>query len=815
MTNSSPTSHLSEYLDTSTEICRSPSPSQQWEIITRAINGHQLELGATWYLVSRKWLEALHDYCQKPQEYEHPGPINNQNIACLNTLLGCEDFGLVPLQPGLYPGKDYVAVPYEIWSLLKEWHGVSTKCPRPIARSVILLNEEKQVEYDPPTIQVRFPDDTIRYVCISRCTKCGDLKVRLIEQEKGSPTIVAGAGVDTQEGLGLYISEDNNTDRAVEVTDDSRIEDYPGLMSGSALLFVQTKDHFQTTMKRSWDKVVLHDSSGVSGLRNLGNTCYMNSALQCLSNCRALTMYFLEGRHLEELNRDNPIGSGGAMAIAYGNLLRELWDGPELKVTLAYPPTVDPGKFKSVLARLEPRFMGYQQHDSQELLSCLLDRLHEDINRVRVKPYVELNDSDGRLDNVVAQEAWKNHRSRNDSVIVDYFHGQFKSTVLCPSCGFESITFDPFEFLSLPLPKPIKLGIELVVASGLDFSKVQVEVDKKRDSTVSHLVAQAISQGQLAGTPSEFLVVEVFNNEVYRVFNSSSSLDGINFPNDEVVLYSTAGHRRSLWLSLKCEAFPGFDSALGDPILIDAGDVEDDCQAARDYLMQKLDIQPKSKLDLEVLFSIEPDYSLQASDNLRSGVIVRVSKQKFHEVLGKNVDDVFAEVVPQLKAPRLHEPCIPSSRRPSEVTLKDCLAAFCSEEKLSEDELWYCKKCKAHQAAFKKMDLWRLPKVLIIHLKRFSYSRMWGEKLSVPVNFPIRDFVLPSCHKPYELFAVSNHFGSLGGGHYTAFARNFHNNRWYTFDDSHVSEGDVSSLQTSTSQQAAYLLFYTQTDEAV
>ena len=58
----------------------------------------------------------------------------------------------------------------------------------------------------------------------------------------------------------------------------------------------------------------------------------------------------------------------------------------------------------------------------------------------------------GRPDAVVAEEAWKRHQMRNRSVIVDNFQGQLKSRVVCPDCNRESITFDPFMFLSVPLP---------------------------------------------------------------------------------------------------------------------------------------------------------------------------------------------------------------------------------------------------------------------------------------------------------------------------------------------------------------------------
>lgn len=82
----------------------------------------------------------------------------------------------------------------------------------------------------------------------------------------------------------------------------------------------------------------------------------------------------------------------------------------------------------------------------------MLDALHEDLNRVTEKPYSELKDSDGRADSVVAAEAWHQHHSRNQSIVIDLFYGQLKSKVTCMSCGHDSVRFDPFSLLSLPLP---------------------------------------------------------------------------------------------------------------------------------------------------------------------------------------------------------------------------------------------------------------------------------------------------------------------------------------------------------------------------
>ena len=114
-------------------------------------------------------------------------------------------------------------------------------------------------------------------------------------------------------------------------------------------------------------------------------------------------------------------------------------------------------------SRYRPHFAGFQQQDSQELLAFLLDGLHEDLNRVTDKPYVELKDSLGRSDVIVAAEAWENHILRNKSIVVDLFHGQLKSKVTCKVCSHESVRFDPFTFLSLPLPMESSIHLEVIV----------------------------------------------------------------------------------------------------------------------------------------------------------------------------------------------------------------------------------------------------------------------------------------------------------------------------------------------------------------
>merc|ERR1712027_90049 len=88
------------------------------------------------------------------------------------------------------------------------------------------------------------------------------------------------------------------------------------------------------------------------------------------------------------------------------------------------------------------------------------------------------------------------------------------------------------------------------------------------------------------------------------------------------------------------------------------------------------------------------------------------------------------------------------------------------------EDAWYCPNRKKHQQATKKFDLWALPCMLVISLKRFSYNRYWRDKLDTPVEFPTRGldmspYVINQNHGPavYDLVAVSNHYGGMGGGH--------------------------------------------------
>lgn len=188
------------------------------------------------------------------------------------------------------------------------------------------------------------------------------------------------------------------------------------------------------------------DAVGACGLVNLGNTCFMNSALQALSNTVPLRRYYSSGDFKADLSTA-PLSTKGRLANSFADLLKTMWANTH-KVQ-------SPLELKHLIAEKRSEFAGYRQHDAQELLAFLLDGLHEDVNRAPYpRPFVEDPSTEGKIDADIAAEAWSGNLRRNDSKIVDLFQFQVRSEITFPDVGDKSLKFDPMMYLSLPIPKP-------------------------------------------------------------------------------------------------------------------------------------------------------------------------------------------------------------------------------------------------------------------------------------------------------------------------------------------------------------------------
>ncbi|KAL7061776.1 hypothetical protein AAHC03_01486 [Spirometra sp. Aus1] len=481
---------------------------------------------------------------------------------------------------------------------------------------------------------------------------------------------------------------------------------------------------------------------GVVGLHNLGNTCFMNSALQCISNIPELTEFFLLDKYKADLNHVSRLGSKGVIAECFADLIKRLWSSG------SSGNAISPRDLKISIGQYAPQFVGYQQHDAQELMMFLLDFLHEDLNRVKQKPYIELKDADGRPDEEVAKEAWENYKKRNDSFIVDLFHGMLKSTVVCPDCNYTSITFDPFASLSLPLDFVATVAIIWPYSGESERISCHPYVPPRCSRENLLYYFNHVRQPQ---DGCQYVITE-FNGEDVRILEP-----------EEILNLRKEDHR-----------FMAFELPS----------LKESSVEMATHTVNGSDPDPSETLYVEILKVINAYLDKEGVDQQAKLIAGEPSCIR----------------VPQAFSARGH---IVELQQKLDLDL--CFELFTTKETLSAQNSWYCKKCKEHQRASKKFDLWSLPKVLVIHLKRFR-SLYRFNKINEFVDFPTEGLKLYDWRHEehvYDLVAVSNHMGGLGGGHYTAFAKNRYDNRWYNFDDSYTCQ--VSGTPVTAS---AYVLIY-------
>ena len=633
---------------------------------------------------------------------------------------------------------------------------------------------------------------------------------------------------------------------------------------------------------------------GVCGGHNLGNTCFMNSSIACLSNCTELTTYFLTGKYKQNINSKNKWGLGGKLANAWYDLLQVYWNSSSR--------AGNPSNVKSAVAKIDKKFAGFGQQDSNEFMTEFLSILSEDLNKADKKIYKELSEKEEKESEIeCADRFWKLHQERNDSIITDLFSGLLKSDVICNECGFHNITFDPCNTLTLAIPdsnylsskKAEKIDIELfyipkfsikrscyikihinkdtpfkdmagemnkiegfkynlknlIYIKVLD-SKLQEFIDQNKCKTLEKEFIFAFDDESKEEEKTKIIPLYMFKDEDISAFPRLLFLrENMSFGElKKLIYYFARSYFRSPFRKEEENEVSQVEKELEKYKKNDDDDEEKNkCPYDENKLWdlfgkeynEIFNNNDKNKEELEKFFNDFP-YKITIKkkfadkeefilfdgnnnlDNLKS---LQITKDEDPiNALFENKDYCLNLVLNSLSKNSIQKFNLNTYEKhfgknvgkkyKFDITLDDLLEYFCSIEHLEKGNEWKCGKCKNKTQIKKKFSLFYLPKLLIICFNRFSkggYGYGYGKNDEF-IDFPLENLDMGKyiCESgpdkefsKYDLFAVSQHYGGTGGGHYTAICKNY-DGKWYSYNDSSVSSASPGNVVSS----AAYVLFY-------
>ncbi|KAH9411243.1 ubiquitin carboxyl-terminal hydrolase [Ordospora pajunii] len=478
--------------------------------------------------------------------------------------------------------------------------------------------------------------------------------------------------------------------------------------------------------------------NAVCGLRNQGNTCFMNSGLQCLMNCWKFSEYFIHKEHELVLNTSLP--KKAMLVDAYYRLVQQMHDGKTRVIT--------PGEMKKRMGDLYIEYDYNEEQDVIEFVGKLLYSLHEGMVSMP-------GNNDG---------GWW---SCNKSIVTNLFFFDLKSTLGCLRCSKEKICIDPCMYLSLPIPLRRRSDVLLFYES-VDRRPVSIRVNEKleveemkammrKDYGVRGMIicvvydrkggAEEVKDGILKDIGRKLFCYEYFEEKIGSYF----------------------------WISLKSRGML-MEKALGIGLLGHGKLADESCtyRAVCDALLHVVDRENKWMLDDRAVSSyLKLEYASNADGGLLGIPIVTVISKSYR---GSRVFDGPCSI-----------PCIITDRRDGLTTIEDCLDVFLEKEEFGCLELLECEGCGGKQRFSKKIDFGSHPVYLIIQLKRFEYVNGAIMKISTPVAYSTEEMVVGGMR--YKTIGVCNHDSeySTATGHYVSYVRK---DRWYLCNDQRISEAN-------------------------
>lgn len=549
------------------------------------------------------------------------------------------------------------------------------------------------------------------------------------------------------------------------------------------------------------------DQNGLVGLENFGNTCYMNSAIQCLFHNRTLKEYFVGQNYKVELNTNNPLGTNGQVLTKLAEFCQSFFKSKTSELSA--------WKLKKEIDNHTSNFEAYRQHDAQEFYNYLLDVTHEDSNRISKKTYVVDQDGvDQNNDLEEGRKSWIKYLKRNYSVITENFIGQFKNTMVCPnqSCQKVVSTFDPFTILSLSVPsyysRTIKLyyntlqnknwmdvlGMTIISCNNFHDvfpQKVISEFAKSTNLDPERLILSIKSSEEFTelvdmDKPLNFVFSQLKRNNFLAIDElSSESFTNFKRPDCIQVNYDVCWKKDKTYQNGNsndddCEQsweegnsstrvfFLNQSNSVRDVFVYILRDLfEASSLKNRDFeypedlpyfsgLLNVIDNDPSRRF-FELKFELEQQHPLSQDDydmglseifnHQDKAVVIYVYVLKEWESKVKFAMNQFW--IPSFKKsdffriPKLNVSATESQHIQS-TDIHDLLHAFSKPEILDDSNKWNCPGCKSEVKAVKSIKIYKTPFFLAIHFKKRKETDSFAQSIDFPIELDLATHVLNS-----------------------------------------------------------------------
>ncbi|KAK4295896.1 hypothetical protein Pmani_031567 [Petrolisthes manimaculis] len=523
-------------------------------------------------------------------------------------------------------------------------------------------------------------------------------------------------------------------------------------------------------------------AKGLVGLRNLGLTCYMNSALQAMSNSIPLSQFMMECPAFLRSGDGRSCG----LSRQFQRVVVEMWSKKR-------PSFITPSHLYHDFKQLYPMFRGYTQQDSQEFLRYFMDQLHEELREPRVVSQEEQESEQEEEEDLSAESLSEREDSQSEAE-----YETCDSGVSEQSSGSSNHHYPSKRKKRHHSAMDIEVGIPTSHHNSNrslllpDHDTPELFDDAVSDTT---LLDSDSAGGISSSSPqAQYSVTSGLGSSKPSITSLASAYRASTSPGPGKSGGPGGGRRRKP---------PSYRSIISD---IFDGTIVSSVQcltcntiSSRKETFQDLSLPIPSSDQLSILQHSSVTQLQQAGGGSTSSTSsLHLAKTSCDTATDGWMWWLWVWVRSWLWGPA--------------VSLHHCLAAFFSADELKGDNMYSCEKCGKLRNGVKYSKVLQLPEVLIIHLKRFRHETMFSSKISQYVSFPLHgldltQFLHRDCMSQvvtYDLYATICHHGTAGGGHYTAYCQNWSNHRWYEFDDQYVTQVTPDTV----AKCEAYVLFY-------